>query len=926
MFKNKIFIILIIFILFSNGLRAKDQFPIDETITYGKLDNGFTYYIRNNEKPKNKVYIKLVIKAGSVMEEENQLGLAHLLEHMAFNGSKNFPKDALDKFMSSIGLDIGSHYNASTSYLETVYEYEIPTDDPENIATTIKILADVSFNLTLEGEAFERERKIVEEEWRSDLGSSKRYLDEFLPYLYRDSLLLKRKPIGNIEVIRNFAYEDARSYYKKWYQPNLMGIFVIGDIDVNIIKKLITENFSLFENKDVEIPDYKVPDFQENQFFQYQDEETNRITFDLWEKTDFQKLNNFDNYREDRIYSLIGDIYKRRIDELLEKNELAFLGSGLGNYQISDLNEYKIISVTLNEAKIEEGIVDFLTVINQIEKFGFLNSELDLAKKNYLQYLQQNISDDETRSSESFGNEYQRHFLDDEMISSPEDQLKYTKEMLPTIRIDDLNNYFRKYTQAKNQIISIKAPTYIKDLPNEGEIKKLFNEVKNKDIEPYEFEVKDVKLIKEKLVGSKIIKRVKYPNTNVIKLTLKNGPKVYLKKTDFKKDEIQIKGFSSGGLSQANDEQYPSAKYLDKIISRADVGELTIIEKENLYPVNLLDMFPFIDGKEEGVNGYSNNENLEDMFKLLYLNFTDLRINQTHVDIFKEKKISQYNIDKKKPDHDYNLEFIKKFFQNHPRTKSGTEEVYNQINLKDLQDFYIDRFKDGGNFNFVIVGDFEFDKIEPLIEKYIGSLHSLNRKDGYIDRGIRYNLGSEEVKYEQEDPKKAYVTRLYNKKFKNTVKERYKSYLLYSIIDKMFFDKIREKDNLVYSISAKHYFSDFKPIELLSFYLSYGADPKNIDKINKNINVILDKVKEGDFDLKTFEDKRLTLINNYKTSLESNSTWLNTIHRADKNNLYLERVMNLETIIKSITKREITQLANKYFDGIYFSDIQLISE
>ena len=181
-------------------------------------------------------------------------------------------------------------------------------------------------------------------------------------------------------------------------------------------------------------------------------------------------------------------------------------------------------------------------------------------------------------------------------------------------------------------------------------------------------------------------------------------------------------------------------------------------------------MFPFIDGKEEGVNGYTNNENLEDMFRLLYLNFTDLRISQTHVDIFKEKRISQYNIDKKNPDHAYNLEFIKKFYQNQKDSRSSTEELYNQINLKDLQDFYIDRFKDGGNFNFVIVGDFEFDEIE-LIEKYIGSLPSLDRKDGYIDRGIRYNLGSEEVKYEQEDPKKAYVTRLYNKKFKNTLNQ-----------------------------------------------------------------------------------------------------------------------------------------------------------
>jgi len=923
---KKLFIFLSFFALFSINLNAENQFPIDKAISYGKLDNGFTYYIRKNEKPKNKAYIKLVIKAGSAMEEENQLGLAHLLEHMAFNGSTNYPKNALDKFMSSIGLDLGSHYNATTGHLKTVYEYEIPTDNPINVETTIKILADISNNLTLEGEAFERERKIVEEEWRTDLGASKRYLDKLLPYLYKDSRLLERKPIGNIEVIRNFEYEDARTYYKKWYQPNLMGIFVIGDVDVNQIKNSITESFSSFQNNDVAIPNYKIPDFKAKQFFKYQDEETERVTFDLWEKTDFQKLNNFDNYKDDRIYNLISDIYQRRIDELLEKNESAFLGSWLENYQVSDLDEYKIISVTLNEAKIEEGIVDFLSVINQIEKFGFLNSELDLAKKNYLQNLKQNIIDEETRSSESYVNEYQRHFLNDEMISSSEDQLRFTKEMLPTIKIEDLNDYFRKYTQAKNQIISIMGPTYIKDLPNEDDIKKLFNEATNKTIKPYEFQLKEVELIKEELIGSKIIKRVKYPKTNVIKLTLNNGPKIYLKKTDFKKDEIQIRGFSSGGLSQANDEQYPSAKYLDEIITRADVGELTTSEKENLYPVNLVDMFPFINGKEEGVKGYSNNENLVDMFKLLYLNFTDLRITQTNVDIFKENKISQYNIDKKNPDHDYNLEFVKKFFQNHPRSKSGTEELYNQINLKDLKDFYIDRFKDGGNFNFVIVGDFEFDVIEPLIEKYIGSLPSLNRKDGYIDRGIRYNLQAEEVKYEQEDPKKAYVTRLYNKEFKNTVKERYKSYLLYSIIDKMFFDQIREKDNLVYSISAQHYFNDFKPIELISFYLNYGADPNNIDEIDKNINIILDKVKKGSFDLKTFEDKKLTLINDYKTSLESNSTWLSAIYRADKNNLYLERMMYKETIIKSITKREITQLANKYFDGIYFSDIQLISE
>jgi len=924
--KSKLFLASIIFVLISSFLRAENEFPMDAGITYGKLDNGFTYYIRKNEKPKDKVYIKLVIKAGSVMEEENQLGLAHLLEHMAFNGSKNYPKDALDKFMSSIGLDLGSHYNASTGHLKTVYEYEIPTDDPENIATTIKILADISNNLTLEGEAFERERKIVEEEWRNDLGASKRYLDEFLTYIYKDSLLLERLPIGKMEVIRNFEYEDARNYYKKWYQPNLMGIFVIGDVDVNQIKKTITESFASFENKDFEMPDYKIPDFKENQFFKYQDEETTSVTFGIWEKTNFQKINSFENYRDNKIYDLIEAIYDRRIEELLEKNELAFLSSGLGSFQVSDLDEYKIISTTLNEAKVEEGIVDFLILNKQIEQFGFLNSELDLAKKNYLRHIKQNIITRETRSSESFATEYERHFLDDEMISSSEDELKFVEEIMLSITIEDLNDYFKNYIQAKNQIIQIKAPTYIKNLPNEEDIKKLFAEVESKDIKPYEFVLKDIELIKEDLVGSKIVKRARYPNTGVIKLTLANGPEVYLKKTDFKKDEIRIRGYSSGGYSQASDDIYASAKFTNSILSIADIGELTVTEKGNLYSNNFVDLFTFINGQEEGIKGYSTNEYLKTMFELLYLNFTDLRVNQTHVDIFKEDRISQYNIDKENPDHAYNIEYQAKLYQNHPRMKYPTEEVYNQVNLKDVQDFYIDRFNDGGNFNFVIVGDFEFAEIEGLIEKYIGSLPKVDRKDGYIDRGVKINLGSEEIKFEQEDPKKAYVTRTYYKKFNNTVKENYKSRLLNSIIDKMFFDQIREKDNLVYSISASHYYSDFKPMELISYYMGYGADPDNINEIEKNINLILNEVKKGNFDLKIFEDKKLTLINDYKTSLESNSAWLNAIHSADINNLYLERIMNIETIIKSISKREIVQLAKKYFDGIYFNDIQLISE
>ena len=922
----KKFLVITVFILFTDILSAEEKFPIDQNIHFGKLDNGFTYYIRKNKKPKDKVYVKLVIKAGSVMEEPNQLGLAHLLEHMAFNGSKNFPKDSLDQFMSSIGLDIGSHYNASTGHLNTSYEFEIPSDSPNNIKTIIEILADISNNLSLEEVAFERERKIVEEEWRGDFGANKRYSDQLFKYIYKDSFLLERKPIGKIEVIRNFKYSDAIDYYQKWYQPNLMGIFVIGDVEINNIKNLIAKNFSSFKNEKLKLPNYVIPDFKSNQFFKFQDEETESLNFYIWEKDKFKKLNNLSNYRENKINGLVQEIYNRRIDELLEKNEINFINSGMGDYQISDLDEYKIVSTTLNEAKIKEGIVDFLTIIKQIEKFGFLNSELDLAKKNHLLYLKQSLLEQETRTSDNFAYEYQRHFLYEEMISSPEDQIKYTEELMSTITVKDLNDQFNKYTQAKNQIIHIKGPSYIKDLPGEEKINKLFEVVNNKEIKPYVFKLKEVELIKKDLIGSSIIKRIKFPKTNVIKLTLKNGPEIYLKKTDFKKDEIIIKGYSSGGYSQVSDELLPSGKYTSNILNQADIGELSLTEKGNLFPKSFVDLYPFIDEESEGVSGFSNNEYMEDMFKLLYLNFTDLRVKQSHVDFYKDKKINQYNIDKKNPKHSKQLESRKKLFQDHPRAQYPTNEFYNKITLKSVKDFYVDRFKDGANFNFVIVGDFEFNKIEPLIEKYIGSLPQVDRQDGYIDHGIRYNLGSEEIRYEQQDAKKANVSRIYFKKFNNTYKERYKSYLLFSIIDKLFFDEIREKDNLVYSISSNKYFDQYSPIELISFYINYQADPKNVDKIDKKINSILKKIKKSDFDLKIFKDKKLTLINDYKTNLNSNYAWLSTIYKTDYNDLNLERVMNLETIINSITTREIAQLANKYFDGIYFSDIELISD
>ena len=919
-------IIIFLFLLIT-PLKAENIFPLDPAITYGKLENGLTYYIRENSTPKNKVVMRLFVKTGSVMEEDHQRGLAHLIEHMAFNGSKNFPKKKIDKYLSSIGLNLGSHYNAHASFLETVYKFEIPTDNVKNVETAIQILADIAKNLDLTPEAFERERKIVEEEYRTDIGSDKRYYDELSKFTFKNSRLLNRKPIGDINVIKNFKYEDAISYYKKWYQPERMGLFVIGEIQSEEIKDLIQKYFGGFENTEKTTdPDYKVPDFNENLFFSYQDSLKENIQFSIWNKDEFKKVNTIENYQHAIVGHLAQNIYYRRIQELNELNHSAFRNSFIYEDQISDLDMYYLFSVILKQNSILEGIEDALTVVEQIKRYGFLKSEFELAKKRHLDRLNQALTQESTRSSNDFIDEYINHFIYEEMITGLKKEIEYTLEIFKSISVEDLNEYFKNYLSSNNRIISILAPDSITDLPTEKNIEKLFKTVSLKDIEPYEFELKNIELIKEDLNGSKIVKRKRFPRSNIIKLTLKNGADIYLKKTDFQKDEILLKAFSWGGYSTANIEKIASAKYAEDILNYADLSEISVNEKENLFQENFVDVFPVISESGEGVGGKSNNKNLENMFKMLYLNFTDLRIKQNHVDRFIEKSINQYIIDKENPKHASNLDYLKKLYQDHPRTMYPTDKFFQQINLEDVQNFYKDRFIDGGSFDFAIVGDFEFETIEPLIEKYIGSLSDLKRDDPYIDHGIRYTQKREYNEYKEEDAKKANILRVYYKDYNYSYRDKAKLYLLMSILDEMLFDKVREEDNLVYSISSAKYFDEKIPEELTSFYIYYTGDPNNVEIINNRVDELIQTIKNKEFDDQIYKDQKVALKKDFETNLKTNDFWLSTILNAAKYNQNIEQLTYLNTIVDSITSNEIAKLAKQLLDDQYFESVSYLSE
>ena len=917
---------LILFLVFISSSFA-NEFPIDPTIKYGKLENGLTYYIRKNNTPKNKVYLKLVVKAGSLMEEDHQQGLAHLLEHMAFNGSKNFPKNEIDNFLSSIGLNLGSHFNATTGFFLTNYEFEIPLDNEGNLEKGIQILSDIAGNLDLEDDQFEKERKIVEEEWRQDLGESKNYVTQLLSYLHKGSLLLDRKPVGKIEIIQNFKYQDVIDYYEKWYQPQVMGLFAVGSVDEDKTEQLIRKYFSYLENKsDLISPDPSIPDFNENQFFFYQNEKEQDIALTLWEKNKFKSVNTFENYRLTKIKEIVENIFDKRISKLTNENKVDFKYAYISTYNISNKDEYFIVNVDLKSDKLNEGIADLYSIIEQIKKYGFLQTELDKSKEEIIENLNQFLVEEKTRSSYSFVREYTRHFTEDEMISGPEKYLEYTEDILPSITLKDINNYFKNYIKNENQILAVKGPASIDNLPNQNQINEIKDLVASKNIEPYEYEIKKVELIKEELKGSKITKTKFYPNSDVKRITLDNGAKIYLKKTDYKNDEILLRAYSPGGYSTVPLEKLPSAEYADSILSSANIGELTMPEKEELYPPSILDVYPEFFELSETITGYTNNAYKEDFFKLLYLNFNSLNIKQHHVDNFKERKIDEIKIDEKNPRYEFLKEFYEKFYKNNERVAYPNIEYYEKINLKDVQAFYNERFQNSGNFTFAIVGDFIFEEIEPLIMKYIGSLNFKNHEDNFIDQNIRINLNKENINYEEESSVKATVSRYYNKKFTNTFSERLKNKILLSVIDKLMFNKIREKNKLVYSSYAYEYFNQKYPREIISISMGYGSDPENIEKINQEIDQILNDVKTKNFDHKIFENQKISLIKDFEENINSNYFWLQSIIKSEKNKENFERVTFYKQIINQITLNDISRLAKKYFDEEYIESVELLSE
>jgi len=855
---------------------ASGIIPLDPAVRIGKLPNGFTYYIRKNVEPKNRVQLYLANKIGSIMENDDQRGLAHFMEHMGFNGTKNFPKNDLVNYLQKAGVRFGADLNAYTSFDETVYQLPIPSDDPEVLKNGIQIMRDWAQDATLDVAEIDKERGVVLEEKRLGKGAQQRMQDKYLPMLFNNSRYSDRLPIGTEEVLKNFSAETIKQFYKDWYRPDLQALIVVGDIDVDAMEKTIKAKFSDLKNplKPRQRTKYSISLLNKNQFIAVTDKEFPVSVAQIMIKHPESKLITATDYRNSIIRSLFNSMIGTRFADMSKQADPPFLqaGANISGF-LAGLDMYNVF-VVAKPGEMERGFKAILTETERVKRFGFTQTELDRAKQSYLTNMESSFKEKDKTPSESLVKEYLRNFLEQEASPGIEYEYKMANSMTGGISLSDLNNLAKKYITDVNRDVIIMGPEKDKDnLPDEAKVESWISGTKQSDISAYVDQLSDKPLLSEKLSGGKVISESKIPEIGISEFKLSNGIKVILKPTDFKNDEISFSAFSPGGSSLYSDADFQSAQYATAIIRNGGLAEFNSVQLPKLLSGKRVSVSPFITERSEGISGSTSPKDLETALQLTYLYFTQPRKDaETFKGLIAQQKGGLAN-----RGNDPNSVFadsVAAILGNYNVRRTGpTVEKINQVSLDRAFEIYKDRFADASDFTFVFVGSFKPEEIKPLLEQYLGSLPSGNRKEAAKDLGIKIPAGKIDKKiYKGQEPK-ASVRLVFSGDYTWSEKHNNQLDALAEVLTIKLIERLREDEGGVYGVGARASYSKF-PKSRYTFSISFGCAPENVEKL---ISSTLDEINKirvngalaGDIEKFIAEESRTT-----ETQLKDNGFWL----------------------------------------------------
>jgi zinc protease len=919
--KTKFLLIGLISVSF--GLYAQEfdlnaAIPTDPNVKIGQLKNGLKYYIRKNEKPEDKVDLRLVINAGSILENDQQQGLAHFMEHMCFNGTKRFPKNQLVDYLQSIGVKFGQHLNAYTGFDETVYFLPIPSDDKEKVEKGFQIIEDWAFNTTLTPEEIDKERGVVLEEYRLGLGADKRMMGRFMPKIMHNSLYAKRLPIGQKEILENFTYDKLTSFYKDWYRPDLMAVIVVGDIDVNEMEQKIIDHFNGYKNPKKEKPRklYEVPNHKETFVAIETDKEASMSQVQLMYK-DYdapevvKTVGDFKNYLSKALFATM---LNNRLEELRNGTNPPFTYgySYHGGTWARTKNAFQSVAMVPEDKQVE-ALSILVTENERVKKFGFTDGEFERAKNQLLVQFERQYNERDKSESSNYVWEYQSNFLEKEPIPSIEWTFSSIKRMLPFISIEDVNKMITKYLKEDNRVVVLTGPEKSGVKPvTEAEVLKALK-VDVTKLTAYQDTKVSESLLRNAVKPGKIVSREVNQELGITSLVLSNGAKVSYKKTDFKNDEVLFEALSFGGSSLINNEEYLKVNLALSGLSEAGFSGLNKNEINKFMTGKIARVYPYITGMYEGFRGNSTPKDLEYLMQMTYAYFTDLNLDKDAFESFVTKQKGFMANFLSDPSMYFSNELYTYLNEGNPRyTGFPTAEDYDKADYELAYKKYKERFANAADFNFYFVGNFDEKELEKHIELYLASLPATaDKHETAVDLGYRMRKGNiEKIINKGKDPKSSVRILIYGDT-KYDKEEAVLMKVLGEALTIKLVEELRENESGVYGVSASGSIRKL-PAGSYNFSISFPCGPENAQKLTQSALNELDKmIKNGptqkDLD-KVKEAARLE----HKKNLKENRFWMTQLKKEYTDDADLDNLNDFEENLNKITVEKLKAVANKY--------------
>ena len=916
--------------------KSKNATPLhfDTSIRQGIFDNGMTYFVQHNEEPKNRIVLRLVVKAGSCMEEDDQKGVAHFIEHLAFNGTEHFEKSAIVDYFEKIGMNFGADLNAYTSFEETVYKLEIPADDPQMLETALLILHDWACAITFPEEEIQKERGVVTEEWRLRQGLSGRITDAQLPFLFKDSRFEDRLPIGDMDVIKNITRDRILDFYKKWYRPELMSVIVVGDQNIDTLEKSVKSAMEIIPSSDSKITTvpYKVPVSTKKEILVFKDPEQKYTVMRIFNQIpDWAPRATEEDAKQNIIEEIASEIFNSRMDEITNTADSTWLDAASGLSSLSNFTHLNYIGVVPKTDIFTECFEAFLDEYDRFQTFGATDSEVNRLKEHYLSIIEQDYTNRDKVSSATRADYLINYVTTGKIVVSEQDVYDIYKKKISEITTADVNKAISTLFGNRGTKMIIIAPDSAADIPLEGELMDIWDNYKNPELTGYVDDVADDKLMERPSSKGKIVGKKEIPELGAKQYEFENGIKIITKKTDFEVNRLNLSFESKGGLNLVDEQDIPSANVCVNYAILSGINGMTYSQLLKKLTVKQVSLGVNIKNTSENFSGSCKSDDFETLAQLVTLFVTQPQFTpdawQTLIQNQTEDA-KNYGVQPEDAMRDKIMEILYNDIRHAPMTL----DYVSKMNPEAAEKIYKQRFANPADFTVSIVGDFDEDKLIEICSYYFGTMKTT--KDREQTKYIYYNFPegktAETVKKGLEQKAEVFLALGGDLPVASGIDETFEDRELMSQLSSLMDIRLREVIREDLGGSYNVWVSgnvDGDPERYYRFTVDFGCEPGRAQELTDEIIVQFEKMKVEEVSQDYIDKLQETYRRNIETSLRNNNWWMSRI-KAELVYTYepLWFTSEYERIIEKITAENLKAVSQKYFDTDNYVSVFLLPE